>query len=87
MNNGLMAASTSDPQKIQADSARKRFQNPSLAMIELTQDGPDGHHFTELLLEKGAIIKDTHHWVLRFTPPIVASKEDLEFALGCKWRK
>lgn len=51
--------------------------------IELTQDGPDGHHFTELLLEKGAIIKDTHHWVLRFTPPIVASKEDLEFALGC----
>lgn len=39
MNNGLMAASTSDPQKIQADSARKRFQNPSLAMIELTQDG------------------------------------------------
>jgi ornithine--oxo-acid transaminase len=51
--------------------------------IELTRDGPDGHHFTELLLEKGAIIKDTHHWVLRFTPPIVASKQDLEFALGC----
>ncbi|MCA8913831.1 MAG: aspartate aminotransferase family protein [Planctomycetes bacterium] len=51
--------------------------------IELTQDGPDGHHFTELLLEKGAIIKDTHHWVLRFTPPIVASKQDLEFALSC----
>jgi ornithine--oxo-acid transaminase len=51
--------------------------------IELTREGPDGHHFTELLLEKGAIIKDTHHWVLRFTPPIVASKQDLEFALGC----
>lgn len=50
--------------------------------IELTQDGPDGHHFTELLLEKGAIIKDTHHWVLRFTPPIVASKKDLELVLG-----
>lgn len=50
--------------------------------IELTQDGPDGHHFTELLLEKGAIIKDTHHWVLRFTPPVVASKKDLELVLG-----
>ncbi|MBZ0137050.1 MAG: aminotransferase class III-fold pyridoxal phosphate-dependent enzyme [Planctomycetes bacterium] len=50
--------------------------------IELTPDGPDGHHFTELLLEKGAIIKDTHHWVLRFTPPIVASKKDLELVLG-----
>jgi ornithine--oxo-acid transaminase len=50
--------------------------------IELTQDGPDGHHFSELFLEKGAIIKDTHHWVLRFTPPIVASKKDLELVLG-----
>jgi ornithine--oxo-acid transaminase len=51
--------------------------------IELTQDGPDGHHFSELLLEKGAILKDTHKWVLRFTPPIVAKKEDLDFVLGC----
>jgi ornithine--oxo-acid transaminase len=49
--------------------------------IELTQDGPDGHHFSELMLEKGAIIKDTHHWVLRFTPPITASKKDLELVL------
>ncbi|MCC7508217.1 MAG: aspartate aminotransferase family protein [Planctomycetes bacterium] len=51
--------------------------------IELTQDGPDGHHFSELLLEKGAILKDTHKWVLRFTPPIVARREDLDFVLGC----
>jgi acetylornithine/succinyldiaminopimelate/putrescine aminotransferase len=51
--------------------------------IELMQDGPDGHHFSELLLEKGAILKDTHKWVLRFTPPIVAKKEDLDFVLGC----
>jgi ornithine--oxo-acid transaminase len=50
--------------------------------IELTQDGPDGHHFSELMLEKGAIIKDTHHWVLRFTPPITTSKKDLELVLG-----
>jgi ornithine--oxo-acid transaminase len=50
--------------------------------IELTRDGPDGHHFTERLLEKGAIIKDTHHWVLRFTPPIVAIRKDLELVLG-----
>ena len=50
--------------------------------IELTQDGPDGHHYSELMLEKGAVIKDTHHWVLRFTPPIVASKKDLETVLA-----
>lgn len=50
--------------------------------VELTQDGPDGHHFTERFLEKGAIIKDTHNWVLRFTPPIVTSKKDLEWVVG-----
>lgn len=51
--------------------------------IELTRDGEDGHHFTERLLEKGAIVKDTHKWVLRFTPPIVATREELDFVLGC----
>lgn len=51
--------------------------------IELTQEGPDGHWFSEKLLELGAILKDTHHWVLRFTPPIVATKQDLDFVLGC----
>ena len=51
--------------------------------IELTRDGPDGHHFSELLLKKGAILKDTHKWVLRFTPPIVATTHDLDFVLGC----
>lgn len=49
--------------------------------IELTRDGPDGRHFTERLLEKGALIKDTHGWVLRFTPPIVATKKELGHVL------
>jgi ornithine--oxo-acid transaminase len=50
--------------------------------LELTQDGPDGAHFSKEFLKRGAIIKDTRQWVLRFTPPIVASKKDLEFVLG-----
>lgn len=49
--------------------------------IELTPQGHDGHWYSERLLELGAILKDTHHWVLRFTPPIVASKPDLDFVL------
>jgi ornithine--oxo-acid transaminase len=51
--------------------------------IEVKQDGPDGHEFSERLLEKGALLKDTHKWVLRFTPPIVTSRQDLDFALSC----
>jgi len=50
--------------------------------IELRQDGPDGSHFTKQFLQRGAIIKDTRRWVLRFTPPIVATREDLEWVLG-----
>ncbi|MCC6466007.1 MAG: aspartate aminotransferase family protein [Planctomycetes bacterium] len=50
--------------------------------IELTQDGPDGHDFALKLAAEGLIVKDTHHWVLRFTPPIVATQAELEFALG-----
>jgi ornithine--oxo-acid transaminase len=51
--------------------------------IELTRDGEDGHYFSEALLERGALLKDTHRWVLRFTPPIVATKDELDFALTC----
>lgn len=69
---------------IAADSLRiKQVRGKGMMFgIELSPDGPDGHWFSEKLLEMGVIVKDTHHWVLRFTPPIVATREDLEFALG-----
>jgi len=50
--------------------------------IELKDDGPDGHDIAEKMYEKGMILKDTHRWTLRFTPPIVAEIEELDYALG-----
>jgi ornithine--oxo-acid transaminase len=50
--------------------------------IELDRDGPDGHDLALRLVEEGIILKDTHRWVLRFTPPIVATKAELDCALG-----
>jgi ornithine--oxo-acid transaminase len=50
--------------------------------IELKKDGPNGHDFAEQLYEAGMIMKDTHEWVLRFTPPIVSTIEELDCALG-----
>jgi len=50
--------------------------------IELKKDGPNGHDFAEKLYEEGMILKDTHEWVLRFTPPIVATRDDLDCALA-----
>ncbi len=50
--------------------------------IELRKGGPNGHDIAEKLYEEGLILKDTHEWVLRFTPPIVSSIEDLDIALA-----
>ncbi len=49
--------------------------------IELTRTGPDGPAYAKRLLELGLVVKDTHHWVLRFTPPITASTAELDHAL------
>lgn len=50
--------------------------------IEVTKQDPDANKFSKKLLKMGAIIKGTHRWVLRFTPPIVATREDLDHVLG-----
>ncbi|MDH5642462.1 MAG: aminotransferase class III-fold pyridoxal phosphate-dependent enzyme, partial [Nitrospira sp.] len=49
--------------------------------IELNRGGPDGHDVCLKLLEIGLLAKDTHRWVIRFTPPVTASRNDLEFAI------
>lgn len=50
--------------------------------IELKQEGPDGHHFAVQLVKEGLILKDTHRWILRFTPPLVSTREELDCAIG-----
>jgi ornithine--oxo-acid transaminase len=49
--------------------------------IEVDQRGPDAHAFALRLWELGLVLKDTHQWTLRFTPPIVSSMADLGVAL------
>ena len=50
--------------------------------IEVTKEEPDANAYSKKLLKMGAVIKGTHRWVLRFTPPIVATREDLDHVLG-----
>ena len=38
--------------------------------------------FCEALQKKGVLCKETHDFVIRFAPPLVATKEDLEFAVA-----
>jgi len=40
-----------------------------------------GRQVCELLVERGVLVKDTHGSTIRFAPPIVASAEDIDFAV------
>ena len=50
--------------------------------IEVTKEDPDANAYSKKLLKLGAVIKGTHRWVLRFTPPIVSTEPELEHVLG-----
>jgi ornithine--oxo-acid transaminase len=40
-----------------------------------------GRQVCEILMERGVLVKDTHGSTIRFAPPIVASADDLDFAV------
>jgi len=50
--------------------------------IELEKDGKTGHDYCEELLKEGLVVKETHDWVIRFSPPIICSRDDIDFALN-----
>jgi ornithine--oxo-acid transaminase len=47
--------------------------------VELTESA---RPYCEALKEKGLLCKETHENVIRFAPPLIISKEDLDWALG-----
>jgi len=40
-----------------------------------------GRAVCEALMQRGVLVKDTHGSTIRFAPPIVASQDDLDFAV------
>jgi ornithine--oxo-acid transaminase len=38
--------------------------------------------YTTQLKERGILCKETHDWIIRFAPPLVITKEDINFAMG-----
>lgn len=49
--------------------------------VEFYPDGPDAHEVCMRLLREGIITKDTRKYVIRFTPPLTISREELDWAL------
>ena len=58
---------------------------PAIAIAVAVQAGIAGdpaNWTAQQLIERGVLAKWTHEQVIRFAPPLVITKEDLEWALG-----
>jgi ornithine--oxo-acid transaminase len=50
--------------------------------VEIKESSGPARPFCEGLQARGILAKETHHQVIRFAPPLVIGKEELEWALG-----
>lgn len=50
--------------------------------VEIKKESGTARPFCECLMKRGILAKETHHQVIRFTPPLVISKKELDWALG-----
>ncbi len=49
--------------------------------VDLTDEAGPARPFCERLKEEGLLCKETHESVIRFAPPLIISKEDLDWAI------
>ena len=50
--------------------------------VELKEDAGGARPFCEKLMKKGFLCKETHEHVIRFAPPLVITKEDIDWAIS-----
>lgn len=50
--------------------------------IQLTDEAGEARTYTEALKEKGILAKETHVHTIRFAPPLVISRHDIDWALA-----
>jgi ornithine--oxo-acid transaminase len=69
----------------------KTLKNPSIKEVrgrglmiglEFVPGRTSAREYCEQLKEKGLLCKETHENIIRFAPPLVVTKEDIDFALG-----
>ena len=50
--------------------------------VEIKRESGTARPFCEALMDRGILAKETHDQVVRFAPPLVVERSDLEWALG-----
>jgi ornithine--oxo-acid transaminase len=49
--------------------------------VELAPDAGGARRYCEALMKKGLLCKETHEHVIRFAPPLIITREDIDWAL------
>jgi|GEM_PF-1695256 len=49
--------------------------------LVLKKDGPKAMTYCHQLKEQGVLAKDTHDWIIRFAPPLVITREEVDWAM------
>lgn len=49
--------------------------------LVLNESAGKARKYTTELKEKGLLCKETHDWIIRFAPPLVITKEDIDYAM------
>lgn len=51
-----------------------------LIAVEIKKESGKARHFSEMLMKEGILAKETHETSIRFAPPLVISREDVDWA-------
>ena len=49
--------------------------------VELTADAGGARNYCEALMARGLLCKETHENTIRFAPPLVIAKDEIDWAL------
>jgi ornithine--oxo-acid transaminase len=49
--------------------------------LVLNESAGKARQYTNALKAKGLLCKETHDWIIRFAPPLVIAKADIDFAM------
>ena len=53
-----------------------------LIAVELTKEAGPARKYTEALMQNGLLAKETHESTIRFAPPLIIKKEEIDTAIG-----
>ena len=67
--------------KIRSPRIREVRGKGLLIGVELVPEAGGARHYCEKLMEKGVLCKETHEHVIRFAPPLIIKREEIDWAL------